>query len=535
MPVWVPPAPVTASERYVVDLPNGVDTTGTSPADGYITTAVTAMLAKKNATTSAYDAWLRLPPGALRITNLNVFDALTRATTQQKGLTIGGAYAAGGKRATRIILDPPSPVASTDPRANAFFKLTKNRQFCFRDFEIQTTAPSLVTAWYLWGSAGTDNVYPSPWPTGDAPQNSGLFHNIAIGANGFDRIIALDGNTRFNQNSELHLYNWTMSNQASFSSAGIESGLPLYSAVLIGSSTGTGATGGTAVFGFGGSSSASFAYNASNATVQAALEAMPSIGSGNIIVESPSGGVGQWIVRFIGSLLGTDTSSCTLTLTSWTGSTYRAYRYPPQQSQALNYHVEDCEFEYNGGNLFKFNMGGSIRFTGGKSSYIGGIGGAAATFFTCDPNIPGRANDVKSMSVTGIRYERRNANVMVADVGWGDIAGEATFRDLLCAHTSGDAVNTPVLAFRTSNTGQGRYKVDGGDWPGYFLLDAPGAVSGGDLKIERLRMRGYSAVGLGTVAAGGAAVRATNGGRLYIGETVLGSGGALATEGRVTL
>lgn len=534
MPVWVPPSP--GADRYVIDLPDGTPTDGVGVADGYAAYAVSQMLAKKNSATGSFDAWLRLPPGKLRFRDMSTFDALTRAMAQQKGLTVGGPFAAGGKRATEIIIDPVSPVASTDPRANAFFKLTNNRQFCFRDFGISTTAPTLVLPWYLWGSAGTDGIYSAAsWPTGGAAQNSGLFDNIAINGSGFDRVIALDGNTRYNQNSELRLDNWTMSNQASFSSAMFESGLPLYSAVLIGSSTGTGATGGTMVFGFGGSSSASLAFNASLATVQAALEAMPSIGAGNVVVEAPTGGVGAYIVRFIGSLLGTDTSSCTLTLTSWTGSTYRAYRFVPQQSQALNYDVNNCEFEYNGGTLFRMNMGGSIRFRGGKSSYIGGIGGASAKFFECDPNIPSRANDVKSVTFDGIRFERRNGGVIVADVGWGDIAGEATFRDLLCAHTSGDAVNTPVLAFRTSNTGQGRHKVDGGDWPGYILLDAPGAVSGGDLVLTRLRSRGYAAVGLGTVAAANTFVRATNGGRLYVRESVLGQGGALATEGRVTL
>ncbi|HEX5762187.1 MAG TPA: hypothetical protein VFY04_03590 [Solirubrobacterales bacterium] len=63
-----------------------------------------------------------------------------------------------------------------------------------------------------------------------------------------------------------------------------------------------GATGGTFKL-FFGPDSAEFAMGSSAATVQAALEAMPSIGVGNVVVGSPGGDL---TVRFVGALGGTD-------------------------------------------------------------------------------------------------------------------------------------------------------------------------------------------------------------------------------------
>lgn len=51
---------------------------------------------------------------------------------------------------------------------------------------------------------------------------------------------------------------------------------------------------------FGGSTTASIAYNAAAATVQSALEALPSIGAGNILVTGSAGG--PWTATFTGTL-----------------------------------------------------------------------------------------------------------------------------------------------------------------------------------------------------------------------------------------
>src|SRR5262249_33864161 len=61
-------------------------------------------------------------------------------------------------------------------------------------------------------------------------------------------------------------------------------------------------TGGTFTLTFGGQTTSAIAYNASAATVQSALQALSSIGSGNALVANPTGSA--WIVRFAGSLAG---------------------------------------------------------------------------------------------------------------------------------------------------------------------------------------------------------------------------------------
>jgi RHS repeat-associated protein len=61
-------------------------------------------------------------------------------------------------------------------------------------------------------------------------------------------------------------------------------------------------TGGTFTLTFNGQTTSAIAYNASAATVQSALQALSTIGSGNALVASPTGS--GWIVRFAGTLAG---------------------------------------------------------------------------------------------------------------------------------------------------------------------------------------------------------------------------------------
>ena len=62
-------------------------------------------------------------------------------------------------------------------------------------------------------------------------------------------------------------------------------------------------TGGTFTLTFDGQTTSSIAYDSSAATVDSALEALSSIGSGNVVVTGLPGG-GGWQVRFAGSLTG---------------------------------------------------------------------------------------------------------------------------------------------------------------------------------------------------------------------------------------
>ncbi|WP_417396895.1 hypothetical protein [Gimesia chilikensis] len=74
-------------------------------------------------------------------------------------------------------------------------------------------------------------------------------------------------------------------------------------------------TGGTFALGFGGDTTDPIAYNASAATIQTELEALPSIGAGNVSVS----GAGPWVVEFIGDLRGTNVDSITVDGSNLTG------------------------------------------------------------------------------------------------------------------------------------------------------------------------------------------------------------------------
>ncbi len=78
-------------------------------------------------------------------------------------------------------------------------------------------------------------------------------------------------------------------------------------------------TGGTFVLRFGGQNTSAIAYNASAATVQSALQALSSIGSGNALVTGANGG--PWTVEFVGTLGFASQSLITLQTNSLTGGT----------------------------------------------------------------------------------------------------------------------------------------------------------------------------------------------------------------------
>jgi len=76
-------------------------------------------------------------------------------------------------------------------------------------------------------------------------------------------------------------------------------------------------TGGTFVLRFGGQNTSAIAYNASAATVQTALQALSSIGSGNALVTGSAGG--PWTVEFASSLGFASQALITLQTNSLTG------------------------------------------------------------------------------------------------------------------------------------------------------------------------------------------------------------------------
>ena len=78
-------------------------------------------------------------------------------------------------------------------------------------------------------------------------------------------------------------------------------------------------TGGTFTLTFGGQTTAAIAYNATAATVEAALEALSTIGEGNVQVTGAAGG--PYTVEFVGQLANQNVAAMTASGASLTGGT----------------------------------------------------------------------------------------------------------------------------------------------------------------------------------------------------------------------
>ncbi len=78
-------------------------------------------------------------------------------------------------------------------------------------------------------------------------------------------------------------------------------------------------TGGTFTLTFGGQTTAAIAYNATAATVEAALELLSTIGQGNVQVTGSAGG--PYTVEFVGQLQNTNVAAMTADGASLTGGT----------------------------------------------------------------------------------------------------------------------------------------------------------------------------------------------------------------------
>lgn len=80
-----------------------------------------------------------------------------------------------------------------------------------------------------------------------------------------------------------------------------------------------GPTGGTFTLSFEGSTTAAIAFNATAATVRAALEALPAVSPGDVTVTGSAGG--PYTVTFLNNLAGTDVATMTASGASLTGGT----------------------------------------------------------------------------------------------------------------------------------------------------------------------------------------------------------------------
>lgn len=89
-------------------------------------------------------------------------------------------------------------------------------------------------------------------------------------------------------------------------------------------------TGGTFTLTFNGQTTSAIAYNASAATVEAALEALSTIGQGNVQVTGNAGG--PWTVEFVGQLANQNVAAMTADGASLTGGTSPAVAIATSQA-----------------------------------------------------------------------------------------------------------------------------------------------------------------------------------------------------------
>jgi hypothetical protein len=80
-----------------------------------------------------------------------------------------------------------------------------------------------------------------------------------------------------------------------------------------------GGTGGTFTVTFSAQTTAGVAYNASAATLQAAMELLSTIGAGNVRVTGGPAGISPFSIEFVGTLAGTDVAAITSSVASITG------------------------------------------------------------------------------------------------------------------------------------------------------------------------------------------------------------------------
>lgn len=484
--------------QFSVDI-DPPDATGTIAADTVVSTAIASVNSLYSTTRGAHTVSFRFRPGTYRLTQQNIFDPLTISSGLRRGLNIGGPIGTG-KRSVLVIWDT-AVGASNDQTKGALFTIVNQRQFTFHDIGFQSNNDN-QSLFYLWCSVGTDGIYPE-FPTG--AQNSAEWRNIYFDG-GWRFVWGVDGNTRANLNSEMSFEHFTFSNSMYATDHVFRWGFPLRDAVFL--STGISApSAGTFTLSYSGSTTSSLAYNAAASAIQSALEALPTIGTGNVsVTASSTPTAGSYIIKGINALAGNfDGNLMTTTTTGWSGVSWKVFLYPPQQGQFLNYAFANNEMEYARGNTFGIFRGGCITFSG-YHSVIVGIGGGTnggVVFYT--PEIATHPDDCCRLSVGGIfRLECRTQYASLMDFAWHGVNKAISF-DMLVVSTnaiSGGVTGSNVkgmcmIRLRNGVDSQQPFvKIRGTDLPGYILIEnAAGSASGGRLILEGVRLKSWTSPG----------------------------------------
>lgn len=88
-----------------------------------------------------------------------------------------------------------------------------------------------------------------------------------------------------------------------------------------------------------------------------------------------------------------------------------------QQDQFLNFSLRDCKVEPTYGDVLRFDKGGAVTVSGGSWIMQGKRpDGTPSRFFYMPPG--SHFDSVQSLTVTGVRFEPRNASALVIDSAW---------------------------------------------------------------------------------------------------------------------
>lgn len=487
----------SGSAAYNVDI-SPVDSTGTIAMDTQIATAISTVNSLYSTARGSHTVSLRFAPGNFRITNPNIFDALTISSAARRSVTITGPTELG-KRATLLIF-ASTVTASKDQTVGCLFRFVNQRQFTVRDIGFRSENAN-QTLFYGFCTTGSDEggLYPE-FPVSTA-QNSGRWRRIYVEGD-WKVVWGIDGGIRANLNSEMAFADWTFSNSLTASDAVFKFGYPLRDAVFL--STGISApTAGTYTFTYNGQTTSSIAYNASAATVQSAIGALSNVGSGNVTVTASSNPTaGSYVVKFTNALAGVvDTSLISVTTTGWGGLSWKVFRFPVQQGQFLNYSFMDNEFEYATGDLFQINRGGYISFSGYHSVILGTSGGSGGTVFVM-PEIATHPDNCCTLAVYGgFRPELRVSTAKFIDCNWHGVNKHILMHnvDISVDAISGGNTGSTVRAMEVIRFGnnvdaqQMPVQFVNCEFPGYVTIaNATTGANGGDIVFDQVRFKSWT-------------------------------------------
>lgn len=243
------------------------------------------------------------------------------------------------------------------------------------------------------------------------------------------------------------------------------------------------ASGGTFTLTYAGQTTSAIAYNASAATVDAALAALSNIGSGDVSVTGQSGG--PWFVEFTGTLAGGDRSQITAS-SSLTGSsasnltivTTTASSGPNDFGTAGNWSPSGVPAD-----------GDALRFEVGSSDCLYSLDQTGKTFPSVrfDLRWTGKLGLPRLNTGGYLEYRTREltAGMTVVEVGTGNGSGPQkvaintlTVQTSIRVRDSGASseINVPCVIWRGSNVAN-VVEVNGGEFGSAWYSDETASMS----------------------------------------------------------